>query len=283
MKYIDVHQSIKESKSAFLKKLPRFAISLIERIIGQEEMNRILEKYKDSQGVDFHHNVMKELNLTIQTEGLENLPANRKCFFMANHPFGILDGLALTMTVLDKYGDLKAIGNEAFELIPNLRPYIALVNPYGLSSKQYVLELEKVYQSDIAITHFPAGEVSRRYHGKIQDRPWQKSFITRAISCQRDIVPFYFHGRNSRLFYGINIVRRAMGIKMNIELALLPREFFRKKNSTIRFTIGKPIPWQTFDHTHSHVEWAALVKEHVYKLATTDGSKLEFNQSPPKR
>jgi putative hemolysin len=282
MKYIDVHQSIRESKSAFLKKLPRFAISLIERIICQDELNRILHKFKDCQGVDFHHNVMKELNLTIQVEGLENLPEDRKCFFMANHPFGILDGMALTMTVLEKYGDLKAIGNEAFELIPNLRPYIALVNPYGLSSKQYVLELEKVYQSDIAITHFPAGEVSRRYHGKIQDRPWQKSFITRAVSCQRDIVPFYFHGRNSRLFYGINIVRRFLGIKMNIELALLPREFFRKKNSTIRFTIGKPIPWQTFDHTHSHIEWAALVKEHVYALASPEGTKMEFNANSTK-
>lgn len=277
MKYIDVHQSIRESKSAFLKKLPRFAITLIEKIICQDELNRILNKLKDCQGVDFHHNVMKELNLTIQAEGLENLPEHRKCFFMANHPFGILDGMALTMTVLEKYGDLKAIGNEAFELIPNLRPYIALVNPYGLSSKQYVLELEKVYQSDIAITHFPAGEVSRRYHGKIQDRPWQKSFITRAVSCQRDIVPFYFHGRNSRLFYGINIVRRFLGIKMNIELALLPREFFRKKNSTVRFTIGKPIPWQTFDNRHSHVKWAALVKDHVYSLASDNGRNKEFD------
>jgi putative hemolysin len=145
-----------------------------------------------------------------------------------------------------------------------------------MSSKAYVAELEKVYQSEVPITHFPAGEVSRRYNGKLQDRAWQKSFITRAISCQRDIVPFYFNGRNSNLFIGINLVRRAFGIKTNIELVLLPREMFLKRNKTIRFKIGKPIPWQKFDKSLRHVQWAQKVKEHVYNMAAQGGSKLEF-------
>jgi len=276
MKYIDVASSIKESDSEFLKKLPGFLVHRIEKIIRQDEMNHILEKYKDCQGADFHRSIMKEFNLNLEIKGLENLPENGKCFFLANHPFGIIDGLSLTKTVLERYGDLRAIGNEAFQFIPNLRPYIALVNPYGISSKTYVTELEKVYQSDVAITHFPAGEVSRHYHGKIQDCAWQKSFITRAVSCQRDIVPFYFHGRNSRLFYGINLVRRALGIKANIELMLLPREMFLKRNKTIHFTIGKPIPWQKFDRSLTHVQWAQKVKEHVYNLESGKGSQQDF-------
>ena len=276
MKYIDLASSIRKSNSGFLKKLPAFVIKWIERIVKQDEINEILDKYKDCEGVEFHDSIIKEFNLTFEVSGLENLPENRKCFFIANHPFGILDGLALTRTVLDQYGTFKAIGNEAFEYVPNLRPYIALVNPYGLSSKQYVMELEKIYQSDLPITHFPAGLVSRRYKGKVQDRPWQKSFITRAVSCQRDIVPFYFHGMNSRLFYGINLVRRALGIKLNIELMLLPREFFRKRNATVRFTIGKPISWKRFDSSHTHVQWAQKVKEHVYKMSAENGDQREF-------
>jgi putative hemolysin len=276
MKYIDVAKSIKESDSEFLKKLPGFLVRWLEIILRQDDLNIILEKYKDCQGGDFHRSIIKEFNLTIEVDGLENLPENRKCFFLANHPFGILDGMALTKTVIEKYGTFKAIGNESFEFIPNLRPYIALVNPYGLSSKSYVAELEKVYQSDVAITHFPAGEVSRRYNGKIQDREWHKSFISRAISCQRDIVPFYFHGKNSNLFYGINLVRRALGIKTNIELILLPREMFLKRNKTIKFKIGKPIPWQTFDRSYTHIQWAQKVKAHVYSMSAADGSNIDF-------
>jgi hypothetical protein len=276
MKHIDLTSSIKESDSEFLKKLPAFVVRRLERIIKQDEINTILDKYADCEGADFHRSIMKEFNITLEVEGLENLPGNPKCFFLSNHPFGIVDGLILTKTVIEKYGTFKAIGNESFRFIPNLRPYIALVNPYGMSSKSYVTELEKVYQSDVAITHFPAGEVSRRYNGKIQDRPWQKSFITRSISCQRDIVPFYFHGRNSTMFYGINLVRRALGIKTNIELALLPRELFLKRNKTIRLTIGKPISWQKFDSSMTHIKWAQKIKEHVYRLSAPEGIRLDF-------
>jgi len=276
MKHIDLAASIKESDSDFLKKLPVFVVRLLEKIIKQDELNYLIEKYKDLEGADFHRAIIKEFNIKLEADGLENLPENGKCFFLSNHPFGIADGLILTKTVIEKYGTFKAIGNESFRFVPNLRPYIALVNPYGMSSKSYVSVLEKVYQSDVAITHFPAGIVSRRYDGKVQDQSWQKSFITRSISCQRNIVPFYFHGQNSRLFYGINLARRAFGIKTNIELALLPRELFLKKNKTIRFTIGKPIPWQKFDSSHTHVQWAQKVRDHVYKMAEKDGSKLEF-------
>jgi putative hemolysin len=276
MKHIDLSSSIKGSDSDFLKKLPHFVVRRLERIIKQDEINAILDKYADCEGGDFHRSIMKEFNISLEVDGLENLPENGKCFFLSNHPFGIVDGLVLTKTVIEKYGTFKAIGNDSFRFIPNLRPYIALVNPYGMSSKSYVSELEKVYQSDVAITHFPAGEVSRRYNGKLQDRAWQKSFITRSISCQRDIVPFYFHGRNSNLFYGINLLRRALRINTNIELALLPRELFLKRNKTVRLTIGKPIHWQKFDKSMSHVQWAQKIKEHVYSLSARDGSKLEF-------
>jgi putative hemolysin len=276
MKHIDLAKSIKESDSDFLKKFPGFVVRWLELLIKQDELNYVIEKYKDLEGADFHRAIIKEFNITLEVEGLENLPENRKCFFVSNHPFGIADGLILTKTVIEKYGTFKAIGNESFQFVPNLRPYIALVNPYGMSSKTYVTELEKIYQSDVAITHFPAGIVSRKYDGKVQDQAWQKSFITRSVSCQRDIVPFHFHGQNSRLFYSINLVRRAFGIKTNIELALLPRELFLKRNKTIKYTIGKPISWQKFDSSLTHIRWAQKVREHVYRMAENDGSKLGF-------
>ena len=266
MKYIDIAASIKASDSKFLKKFPPFVVKWFEKIIRQDELNRILEKYKDCEGADFHRSIIEEFNLSIEVDGLENLPLNGKCFFVANHPFGIIDGLALTKTVIDKYGTFKAIGNEAFNFVPNLRPYIALVNPYGLSSKAYVTELEKMYQSEVPITHFPAGKVSRRYGGVVKDCNWQKSFITRAIACQRDIVPFYFYGQNSNLFYGINRIRRVLGIKVNLELILLPREMFLKRNKTIRFKIGKPISWKEFDSSKTHVEWAQKVRTYIYNI-----------------
>jgi len=265
IKYIDIAKIIKESNSNVLKKLPLFVVQLVAKIIKQNEMNRLLNKYSKYEGVSFLPKIIEEFNLTLQIEGEENLPENGKCFFAANHPFGVIDGLIITHIVSSKYGTLKAIGNDAFMFLPQLRPLIAAVNVYGQSSKEYVKALDTVYNSDIPITHFPAGEVSRKYNGKIQDTKWQKSFITKSIVSKRDIVPIHFFGRNSRLFYFINSIRQILGIKLNIELMLLPREMFRKRNKTIQVAIGKPISYKSFNDSLTHNEWAQEIRLKAYK------------------
>ena len=266
VKYIDIVKIIGESDSELLNKLPGFVVKWIAKIIKQDELNLILGRYADYIGVEFLIKIIEEFNLKLEIEGQENLPENGKCFFAANHPFGVIDGLVLTLTVSKKYGSLKAIANDAFMFVPQLHPLIAAVNVFERSSKEYVKALGDIYNSEIPITHFPAGEVSRRYKGKVQDSAWQKSFITKAISSKRDIVPFYFCGRNSRLFYLVYMVRQLFGIKINIELLLLPREMFRKRNKTIKVKIGKPIRYQMFDESLSHRDWAQKVRSHVYEL-----------------
>jgi len=276
MKYINIDTVIKESNSMKLKRLPGFIIKWIEKIIRQEEMNQILTKYSDCTGIEFLPKIIEEFNITIEVDGMENLPESGRCFFLSNHPFGIIDGLVLTKIVADKYRVLRSIGNEVFMLIPHLRTLIAAVNVFGRNSKEYVTVLENIYDSDIPITHFPAGEVSRLYSGKIQDCQWQKSFITKATSFKRDIVPFYIYGRNSGFFYFLSLVRRVLGIKTNIELILLPREMFRKKNKTIKVIIGKPIPYQKFDKTFSPWVWADKVRRYVYNLDRYQANNICF-------
>ncbi len=211
MKYINISNIINESNSRKLKRLPGFIIKWIEKIIRQDEMNQILTKYSDYQGLDILTKIIEELNIKIEVDGIENLPENSRCFFLSNHPFGLIDGLVLTKIVGNKYHVLKSIGNEAFMYVPHLRPFIAAVNVFGKNPKEYITALENIYDSDVPITHFPSGEVSRLYNGKIQDCQWHKSFITKAVSYKRDIVPFYIYGRNSRFFYFISFVRRVLG------------------------------------------------------------------------
>jgi len=276
MRYLDLEDVIKKSKSRLLKRLPKFIVKLIIRIVKQEEINLILTNHSSDIGVDFLNSMIKEFNLTLEIEGKENLPENGRCFFVSNHPFGIIDGLVLTHTIAEKYGTLKAIGNDAFMYIPHLRPLIAAVNSFGQNSKDYINALEEVFDSETPITHFPAGEVSRVYSWKVQDCKWQKSMITKAISKKRDIVPIHFYGRNSRLFYSIGIIRMMLWIKLNFELMLLPSEMLKKRNQTIRVRIGKPIPYQKFDSTLSHWDWAQKVRKHVYNIGKGKGSDIVF-------
>ncbi len=270
MEYIDIKKYIKQSSSPFLRKLPNFVIYLLKIIIKEKEINLILKNSQDTVGYSFLCKVIEDLNLTLDIKGKENLPEDGKCFFAANHPFGIIDGLIITHTVSEKYGKLNAIGNDAFMFIPQLRPFIFAVNVFGTNSRDSILALENLYNSDMPITHFPAGIVSRRINGKIQDSAWQKSFITKSISSKRSIVPIYFHGRNSWLFYAVSSFRKFLKIDLTLELILLPREIFLKKGKTLKVVIGKPIHYSTFDNTHSHLEWAQKVRSQVYAMGNNN-------------
>ncbi len=265
-RYIDVAKSIKESESKLLTKLPYFVVRLISKIVKEKEINKILNKYSVAIGGDFLQKILEEFNITLEIEGLENLPENEKCFFTSNHPFGILDGLILTSIVNHKYGHLKAIANDAFDFIPQLNPFIISVNVYGQSSKGHATALENIYQSNMPITHFPAGAVSRITSGKVQDDVWKKSFVKKAIQHKRDIVPFHIHGKNSNLFYSVFRIRQWFGIDQNIELILLPSEMFKKRNQTIKVSIGKSISHSSLDKTATNTEWAQKIRNQVYQL-----------------
>ena len=266
MNNINIALIIKNSNSKLLRKLPGFAVGWIAKIIRQKEMNAILDKYSDFEGIDFLDKIIEEFEIKAVFEGFENLPENGKCFFVANHPFGLLDGLLLTFIVGSKYGRLKAIGNDAFMFIPNLRPLVLNVNVFGKNKRKHFIELNKVFSSDVPITHFPFGVVSRISKFRIQDEFWHKSFVTKAIEYERDIVPVRIYGRNSNLFYTIYILRNVFRIKLNIELILLPRELFRKKGETVYVKIGKIIHCSNLAESLSHWEWAQKIRSEVYLI-----------------
>jgi putative hemolysin len=266
MDHIDIALIIKSSNSKFLKKLPDFVIGWISNIIKQDEINEILDKYSAFKGIDFVGKIVEEFEIKAEFVGFENLPENGKCFFIANHPFGLLDGLVLTFIVGSKYGRLKAIGNDAFMYVPNLKPLVSEVNVFGKNKKKHLIELNKVFSSDVPITHFPFGMVSRVSKFRIQDEFWHKSFIAKSIEHERDIVPIRIYGKNSNLFYTIYIFRKLFRVKLNIELILLPRELFRKKGESVHVKIGKVIHHNDFDKSLTHWEWAQKIRSEVYSM-----------------
>lgn len=268
MEYINIAKIIRESDSKVLRKLPGFAVNILKKIIHEKELNRILEEYKDTEGFSFLESMLGEFNLKLDISGKENLPETSRCIFAANHPYGVVDGLIITHTVSGKYGSLKAIGNDAFMFIPPLRPFIFAVNVYGTNTKERIAALDELYASQSAITHFPAGKVSRKYSGQVQDGSWQKSFISKAVNHKRDIVPIHFFGTNSRLFYFVYGFRKLLGIKLTLELILLPHELFNKKGKTIKVVIGKPISHEMLDKRFTHQEWADRIRAHTYSLGT---------------
>jgi hypothetical protein len=134
--------------------------------------------------------------------------------------------------------------------------------------------VEAGFQSDNHMLMFPAGLCSRRKNGEVRDIDWKKTFIAKSVEYKRDVVPIHFSGQNSNRFYRLaNFSDRFL--PFNFAMLFLVDEMYKNVHKTFRVTIGKPIPWQTFDHSRKPAEWAQWVKDRVYELGLGSTSEKE--------
>jgi putative hemolysin len=267
---IDIKQILKTKLKNKADRIPDFVVNYLIRIIHQDEINEILRIYRDLQGVDFMEALVEDyfkVKLNLRHE--ENLPPGEgRYIFASNHPLGGFDGICLSYLLGKHYnGKVRYLVNDLLLSIPNLRSIFIPVNKHGSQSREAVKKNEEAYLSDNQIITFPAGLCSRKHRGVIRDPEWKKSFIQKALEHKRDVVPIYFGGRNSNFFYRLANFRKLFRVKLNLEMLYLPDELFKNKNKVFDIHIGKPVPWQTFDHDKRPVEWAEWMKEKVYKLA----------------
>lgn len=262
---IDAILASKAGKKA--RYVPRFLVSYLKKIVHQEELNGFLENEQDKYGVEFIEDFFRFFDNSFEIEGMENLPAEGWCTFVSNHPLGALDGMGLGM-ILGKHYDekIKYLVNDLLMNIPQLKSLFIPINKTGRQAKNFPRQVDDAFKSENHILMFPAGICSRRTNGVIRDLEWKKTFITKSIQTERDIVPIHFEGRNSDFFYNLANVNKMLGIKFNIAMLYLADEMFKNRGKKFKVTIGKPISWQTFDKSKKPAEWAQYVQDIVYSL-----------------
>lgn len=264
---IDIDKIVKEKAGKKAKRIPKFLISYLKHIIHQDEVNRFLTSVADKKGIDFLDACMKYLDITLDVHGIENLPAEGLCTFVSNHPLGGQDGIALGYLLGQHYdGHVRYLVNDLLMNLHGLAPLCIPINKTGSQSRDFPRMVEAGFRSDNHIIMFPAGLCSRRQHGQIRDLTWKKTFITKSVETHRWVVPIHFEGRNSNFFYTLANICKFFHIKFNIAMLYLADEMYKNCHKTFKVTIGKPIPWQTFDKSKTPAEWAQYVKELVYKL-----------------
>jgi putative hemolysin len=255
------------SKSPGLAKMiPGFVYRYINRIMHIDFVNDLLKRYGNLEGIDFIEKAVKEFNVKEHLHGLENIPKSGRFIFASNHPLGGFDGLLLMKTVDKRLGNPRFLSNDVLMNIPHLKSMFVPVNKHGGHSRDVAKIMKDAYESDVQIMIFPSGLASRKINGKIMDLEWKKHFISKAIQYKRDVIPVFVGGRNSNRFYRLAKIRKFLRIKWNLEMFFLPDETMKHRNSDVHIYFGKPIPYQSFDRSKTHKEWADRVKELVYEL-----------------
>lgn len=249
------------------KKPPRLLLKALGRFLHIDYINEFLSR--GYEGVEFCVKCMEYMGVTIECEGLENIkvPVGAKLTFASNHPLGGIDGVALTGIVGTHFGkDIGLMINSFLMNLKGLAPMSVSIEKMGGQSRSMPEQIRSLYADKQIVMVFPAGQCSRKYNGRIQDREWSKSFITLSRDNGRWIVPVHFIGQNSKRFYMVDLLCRALGIKLNIPMFMLPGELYRARGKSFKVVFGKPLPPDYFDNSMKPSGWASHVRELVYEL-----------------
>lgn len=265
-KFIDIRKLIGSKNPTLLRWLPNFVIKYLERILHQDEINQFLIDHPTQKNEEFCRAVIRYFNITIEIEGLENIPQTGGVTLAMNHPLGGMDAIALVDAISSKRTDLKFIVNDLLLNLEGMQGMFVGVNKHGKTNEGIHQKIDELFHSDQAVCIFPAGLVSRKQKGLVRDLEWKKTFVMLSKRANHPIVPIYIDGKLSNFFYRLSNFRKFIGIKANIEMLYLSDELFKQKNVTMKFRVGKPITPEMLDDSKSHREWAQWIRNSVYEL-----------------
>lgn len=249
------------------KRVPRFVVNYLKRTIHQDDINEYIVARRNCRGIEFADDILRKFKATMDVYGMENIPGEGRFIFASNHPMGGLDGMALISAVGRRFRDLKFPVNDMLLFLKNFSDIFLPVNKTGATSRRAAELMEEAFASESQVLMFPAGLCSRKQNGEIMDLEWKKSFVSKAVEYKRDIIPVYITGRNSDFFYNLARIRKALGIKFNIEMLYLPDEMYKQEGKHVDVIFGAPISWQGLDAKDAKGE-AARIKEVVYGLGS---------------
>lgn len=255
------------------KKLPRFVINFLKRRIHQDEINDCIMHAEHYHGPGFFDEALNYVGITYRVRGEENLNLDKKCLFVCNHPLGGPEALIIGSVFRKIYGDgFKVPVNH---ILANLKPLSDSFVPVRVYSSRQSRDLgdqiSDMFKSDSQVLVFPAGLCAKKIKGKVTEMPWKKMFVTQAKRYERDVVPMHISGFNSRRYFFFSKLSLLLKLKFNIGMLFLVDELFNKKGQEFVITIGKPIPYTTFDKSKTDKEWAAEIKDIVEGLSKDNG------------
>ncbi len=265
-KFVDIEKLIASKSEKALRRMPRFLIRYLKRILHQEEINNFIENNKDKKNAEWCQAVVEYMNISLTVKNLEKIPKEGKVVIAMNHPLGGMDAMILVSALKGHRDDLKFIVNDLLMNLDSMKEMFVGVDKVKKNKSNVRKQIEELFQSDNAVCIFPAGLVSRKSSGEVKDLVWKKTFVTYAKKYDRTIVPLYIDGKLSNFFYRLARLRKFLRIKTNIEMLYLSNELFKQRNAHMQFIVGDPIERSFLMENEDDKQLSQQIKEKVYEL-----------------
>ena len=253
-------------------------ISLLTEVSGLKRLERFYNSVESLHDLEFVAAVFRNLELDIEVsqKDLDNIPREGGLAFVANHPYGAIDGLALVHILGHVRPDLRVMANFLLQQLEPLKHRFIGVNPFeqlgSLSSFQGMRQALSHVSEGGALAVFPAGEVSsfRTELKAVADPRWKTPAIKLIQRASVPVVPIWFDGANSLVFQMLGMIHP------NLRTIALPNEMLRMRGRSVRMRIGKPIPVKDIAGFNSADQLARFLRARTYALGSGLQVKREF-------
>jgi putative hemolysin len=224
----------------------RTVIRLMENSTGRIGLIKRADGYEHevANGRDFWSVMVERYGLSLNVIGgsLSNIPKDGPVILIANHPYGILDGLMMGHILSQTRGDFRILAHRVFRKAEDINRIILPIS-FDQTKEAMKLNLDTRKTSlnylgrGGAIGIFPGGTVSTavKPFGQPMDPGW-RGFTARMVGkSNATVVPVYFDGHTSRLF------QIASHLHNTLRMGLLIKEFKKRVDAPVKVVVGDPI------------------------------------------
>jgi putative hemolysin len=259
--------------------LQRAVIQAIEKMGGQRKLKKLYFQHQKSvaDGENFFDAAIRLLKLNVMYDEAELAltPKTGPVLFIANHPYGVMDGITLTWLATKVRADTKVLANDVLCQAPgaagNLLPVaFAPTREARETNVSSRLAAQSWLRDGHAVGIFPGGGVAtseKPLKGQAVDLPWAPFTAKLLRMSKATVVPIFFTGQNSRLF------QLASHLSLTLRLSLVFRETTRRIGTGLNVRIGGPVPFSEIAHIEDRNELVMELRKRTYDLAKAEDIK----------
>jgi len=228
----------------------RLLINSIELASGRKYFEKIYQEIIDldleGSAIWKHSLDRLRIRLDYSLSQLKKVPAEGPIVFIANHPFGIVDGIIICHLVSQVRPDFFVLANNLLCQENRIAKYFLPIDFENTKTAMQTnirtrqLAIEKISKEEAMII-FPSGGVatSKKLLGKAEDLEWKRFVVKIIHKTPATVIPMFFHGQNSPLF------QIASHVHPNLRMSLFLREVKNKMDKQFKINIGDPINYTT--------------------------------------